>query len=99
MLVDPELTVVDAEVAAVPPVTLRRRIPAVAAAEPRGAMTPGRVVVEEAVFCDWEEPLAMVLGEQCDFFLCVCVRIFLSLISAREREKEVGEKSEMWRVK
>ncbi|KAK9185976.1 hypothetical protein WN943_026335 [Citrus x changshan-huyou] len=40
------------------PVTRRRRIPAVAAAEPRGATTPGREVAEEVEDCD--EPRAML---------------------------------------
>lgn len=31
-----------------PPLSLRRRMPAVAAADPRGAITPGREVAEEA---------------------------------------------------
>lgn len=38
--------------------SLRRRMPAVAAAEPRGAVVPGRVVEEEV---DWEEePRAII---------------------------------------
>ena len=40
----------------------RRRIPAVAAAEPRGAITPGREAEEDAEedAWFWEEPLAIV---------------------------------------
>jgi hypothetical protein len=46
-----------------PPPSLRRRMPAVAAAEPRGAARPGRAVEEPVeVDCwDWEEPLAIVV--------------------------------------
>lgn len=58
-----------------PPPSLRRRMPAVAAADPRGAARPGREA-EEAVEVDcwdWEEPLAILLvldGEEtkCFFF-------------------------------
>lgn len=44
-----------------PPVR-RRRIPAVAAADPRGAIPTGggRVLAEEDVVCDCDEPLAIV---------------------------------------
>lgn len=41
-----------------PPVSLRRRMPAAAAADPRGAITPGREVAEEAD-CGCDVPLAM----------------------------------------
>lgn len=39
--------------------SLRRRIPAVAAAEPRGAAVPGRVVEEDV---DWEEEPRAIIG-------------------------------------
>ncbi|GLT81837.1 hypothetical protein SLE2022_002670 [Rubroshorea leprosula] len=58
LLPEPELTE-PAPDAAEPTVSLRRRIPAVAAAEPRGAMTPGLEVDEEEAW-DCEEPLAIV---------------------------------------
>lgn len=42
-----------------PPPSLRRRMPAVTAADPRGVMVPGRDVGPEEA-CDWEDPRAMV---------------------------------------
>ena len=48
----PESDPTEAEADEEPPTSLRRRIPAVAAAEPRGAMTPGRDVEEELEDCD-----------------------------------------------
>ncbi|WCJ43481.1 hypothetical protein M5689_024216 [Euphorbia peplus] len=46
-----------------PVVDLRRhrRIPAVTTTEPRGAMRPGRDVVDET-HCNWEEPLGINLS-------------------------------------
>ena len=52
LLPGPEPTDPEAEADEEPPTSLRRRIPAVAAAEPRGAMTPGRDAEEEVEDCD-----------------------------------------------
>lgn len=49
LLPDPEPPVTPPEMFDPPP-SLRRRIPAVAAADPRGPINPGRDVAEEA---DW----------------------------------------------
>lgn len=50
----PELPLAEEE-----PPSLRRRMPAVAAAEPRGAAVPGRVLEEEEADWDEEEPRAI----------------------------------------
>lgn len=57
---EPEPTDPEAVADEEPPTILRRRIPAAAAAEPRGAITPGRDVEEEVEDCDCDEPLGMV---------------------------------------
>lgn len=54
---EPEPTDPEAVADEEPPTILRRRIPAAAAAEPRGAITPGRDVEEEVEDCDCDEPL------------------------------------------
>ncbi|KAH0938228.1 hypothetical protein HID58_005689 [Brassica napus] len=64
MLLDPDpATDPPPDDAPPPPPSLQRRIPAVAAADPRGVARPG-LAVEEAVEVDcwdWEKPLAIVV--------------------------------------
>lgn len=78
---EPEPTDPEAVADEEPPTILRRRIPAAAAAEPRGAITPGRDVEEEVedCDCDCDEPLGMVwctLVEGNDFFIFYFIFIF-----------------------
>lgn len=72
---EPEPTDPEAVADEEPPTILRRRIPAAAAAEPRGAITAGRDAEEEVEDCDCDEPLAMIwctLVEGNDFFFLFC---------------------------